>query len=191
MNIGNAVKQIQKKYPSVTISRLRFLEKEGLIEPKRSKGGILLHSIFNSTIKNLDKYNFANEPKGALGALKLGGGDCTDYTDLFVALCRARGLPARHVHGILASGFSDTPKHSWAEVYIPHNGWVRLDPFLVEAGKASFRSCVVVCPKINPRIAPDPDKIIASVMSSTFGVGNVSFRVNNAKSKFVNSVPFG
>ena len=39
MNIGNAVKQIQKKYPSVTISRLRFLEKEGLIEPKRSKGG--------------------------------------------------------------------------------------------------------------------------------------------------------
>ena len=34
-------------------------------------------------------------------------------------------------------------------------------------------------------------KIIASVMSSTFGVGNVSFRVNNAKSKFVNSVPFG
>ena len=28
-------------------------------------------------------------------------------------------------------------------------------------------------------------------MSSTFGVGNVSFRVNNAKSKFVNSVPFG
>ena len=39
MNIGNAVKQIQKKYPSVTISRLRFLEKEGLIKPKRSKGG--------------------------------------------------------------------------------------------------------------------------------------------------------
>ena len=107
--------------------------------PKRSKGGILLQSIFNSTIKNLDKYSFANDPKGALGALRLGGGDCTDYTDLFVALCRARGLPARHIHGVLASGFSDTPKHSWAEVYIPHNGWVRLDPFLVEAGKASFR----------------------------------------------------
>jgi len=39
MNIGDAVKQIQKKYPSVSISRLRFLEKEGLIDPKRSKGG--------------------------------------------------------------------------------------------------------------------------------------------------------
>jgi len=39
MNIGEAVKTIQKQYPSVTISRLRFLEHEGLIKPKRSKGG--------------------------------------------------------------------------------------------------------------------------------------------------------
>jgi len=39
MNIGTAVRKIQKKYPSVTISRLRFLEKEGLIKPKRSNGG--------------------------------------------------------------------------------------------------------------------------------------------------------
>ena len=39
MNIGNAVKIIKKEYPSVTISRIRFLEKEGLLKPKRSKGG--------------------------------------------------------------------------------------------------------------------------------------------------------
>ena len=39
MNIGNAVKIIKKEYPSVTISRIRFLEKEGLINPNRSKGG--------------------------------------------------------------------------------------------------------------------------------------------------------
>ena len=39
MNIGEAVKKIQKQYPSVSISRIRFLEKEGLIKPKRSKGG--------------------------------------------------------------------------------------------------------------------------------------------------------
>ena len=38
MNIGNAVKIIKKEYPSVTISRIRFLEKEGLIKPNRSKG---------------------------------------------------------------------------------------------------------------------------------------------------------
>ena len=39
MNIGQTVKLIQKEYPSVTISRLRFLEKESLINPSRSKGG--------------------------------------------------------------------------------------------------------------------------------------------------------
>ena len=39
MNIGNTVKLIKKEYSSVTISRIRFLEKEGLIKPKRSKGG--------------------------------------------------------------------------------------------------------------------------------------------------------
>ena len=128
---------ISEKYIETESKTIKDLAEKSA--PKRSKGGVLLHSIFNSTIKNLDKYSFANDPKGALGALRLGGGDCTDYTDLFVALCRARGLPARHIHGVLASGFSDTPKHSWAEVYIPHNGWVRLDPFLVEAGKASFR----------------------------------------------------
>ena len=39
MNIGDTVKLIKKEYPSITISRIRFLEKEGLIKPKRSKGG--------------------------------------------------------------------------------------------------------------------------------------------------------
>ena len=50
MNIGETVKQIQKKYPSVTISRLRFLEKEGLIDPKRTKGGT---RVFGS--KDIDR----------------------------------------------------------------------------------------------------------------------------------------
>ena len=39
MNIGETVKTIQKEFPSVTISRLRFMEREGLINPRRSKGG--------------------------------------------------------------------------------------------------------------------------------------------------------
>ena len=39
MNIGDTVKLIKKEYPSVTISRIRFLEKEGLINIKRSSGG--------------------------------------------------------------------------------------------------------------------------------------------------------
>jgi DNA-binding transcriptional MerR regulator len=39
VNIGEVVKNLQIKYPSVTISRIRFLEKEGLVNIKRSPGG--------------------------------------------------------------------------------------------------------------------------------------------------------
>ena len=52
MNIGQVVKELKKVYPSVSISRVRFLEKEGLIKPKRSKGGT---RIF--TNKDLKKLN--------------------------------------------------------------------------------------------------------------------------------------
>ena len=39
MNIGEAVKVLQINFPSASISRIRFLEKEGLINIKRSSGG--------------------------------------------------------------------------------------------------------------------------------------------------------
>ena len=52
MNIGQVVKELKKDYPSASISRVRFLEKEGLIKPKRSKGGT---RIF--TDKDLKKLN--------------------------------------------------------------------------------------------------------------------------------------
>ena len=50
MNIGEVVKKIKKDYPSISISRIRFLEKEGLIKPKRSSGGTRLF-----TIKDMDR----------------------------------------------------------------------------------------------------------------------------------------
>jgi transglutaminase-like putative cysteine protease len=52
--------------------------------------------------------------------------DCFVGSALFVALCRARGLPARVVGGVClysAIGFS----HYWAEVLIPPFGWVPMD----------------------------------------------------------------
>lgn len=45
MNIGDVVKTIKKDYPSISISRIRFLEKEGLINPKRSSGGTRIFSL--------------------------------------------------------------------------------------------------------------------------------------------------
>ncbi len=65
--------------------------------------------------------------QGAAKALRAGKGDCTEYTDLFVALCRAKGIPARSRIGILHNA-KKMPLHSVAEVYLPQQGWVSVDP---------------------------------------------------------------
>ena len=53
MNIGEAVKALQIKYPSASISRIRFLEKEGLINIKRSPGGT--RKFTNKDIEKISK----------------------------------------------------------------------------------------------------------------------------------------
>jgi transglutaminase-like putative cysteine protease len=64
---------------------------------------------------------------------------CMEFTDLFVALTRAMGIPARELNGYaIAESESLTPVavaldsgdtlHSWAEFYDPNLGWVPVDP---------------------------------------------------------------
>ncbi len=57
-------------------------------------------------------------------------GDCTEHTLLFVALCRAAGLPAREVGGLVYAGPAERVfgMHRWAQVYI--GAWVDVDPTL-------------------------------------------------------------
>ena len=68
--------------------------------------------------------------KGLLGAKVLmttGVGECGDYSSLFIALSRAKGIPARPVVGYWAvSGIDQT--HVWAEFYIENLGWIPVDP---------------------------------------------------------------
>lgn len=80
---------------------------------------------------------FQSEELGAAGAFTVARGDCTDYADLFVALCRARGIPARVAKGIVTEFGEDTSKHSWAEAWLGPLGWVAFDPLWVDLGKAT------------------------------------------------------
>ncbi len=52
-------------------------------------------------------------------------GDCTEYTVLFVALCRAVGIPSRAAVGVMY-GDGIFAYHMWPEVYVGR--WVNLDP---------------------------------------------------------------
>lgn len=42
--IGETLAQLQTEFPDLTLSSLRFLEKEGLLQPQRTQGG---HRLFN------------------------------------------------------------------------------------------------------------------------------------------------
>jgi transglutaminase-like putative cysteine protease len=59
-------------------------------------------------------------------------GVCDEMTNLFIAMCRSLGIPARFVSGISYTNAeifsSEWGLHGWAEVYFPGIGWVPFDP---------------------------------------------------------------
>ena len=61
--------------------------------------------------------------------LAAGRGDCTEHARLFVALCRAAGIPAREVTGLAwtGDGTRTLGHHAWAEVELQSN-WRPVDP---------------------------------------------------------------
>lgn len=63
-----------------------------------------------------------------------GSGSCSEYTFVFIAMCRAAGIPARYAGAIVVRGddaSTDEVFHRWAEIYLPGYGWVTYD---VQAG---------------------------------------------------------
>jgi len=64
--------------------------------------------------------------------LKDPGGKCADISSIFIALCRASGVPAREVLGIRMgkNPVQDitTGQHCWAEFFLPGTGWISVDP---------------------------------------------------------------
>jgi hypothetical protein len=87
----------------------------------------IVKQIYNYVLDNMEYGGFEEKDLGALEALKNKKGDCSEYTALFAALCRAKEIPARVVYGY-TSDFVDTPKHAWVEAYLPEYGWVPFDP---------------------------------------------------------------
>jgi transglutaminase-like putative cysteine protease len=66
--------------------------------------------------------------------VKRGHAECRGYAMLFTALCRAAGVPARPVWGIIRippvpnQAKGNFASHNWAEVYFPGSGWIPVDP---------------------------------------------------------------
>jgi transglutaminase-like putative cysteine protease len=62
------------------------------------------------------------------------GSDCTEYSSLLIALCRAARIPARYLEGLNYRGLNNQVEarmeHAWTEVFLPGVGWVPVDPTL-------------------------------------------------------------
>ena len=75
-------------------------------------------------------------------------GFCEHYATSFATLMRLAGVPARVVVGYLGGEYNDlghfylvrqADTHAWCEVWLPENGWTRVDPTsAVAPGRASF-----------------------------------------------------
>jgi hypothetical protein len=103
------------------------------------------HLAYNFTVENLT-YDFdaikkeSVERHGSEAALtQKGNWTCMEYSDLFIALTRTMGIPAREVDGYAFSGNESSKPlslnlktgdllHAWAEFYDSRYGWIQVDP---------------------------------------------------------------
>ncbi len=78
------------------------------IGSQSSSGWQRVEAIYDWTRQKIE-YRKDTPPKSAVAAIKDGFGDCDEMCSVFVALCRAAGVPARMVR---------IPRHVYAEFYL-------------------------------------------------------------------------
>lgn len=85
--------------------------------------------IFDWVIENMS-YEYPDiENRGAEKSFKNQKGDCGEFSFVFIAFCRAIGIPAREVTCI----WFTQAGHAWAEILIPPYGWIPVDPSVAQA----------------------------------------------------------
>ncbi len=79
-----------------------------------------------------------NDRQGALKTLQGGAAVCMEYSDLFLTLARAQGIPARAAFGYgydARIGENQQDAHQWVQVYLPGmNEWLSVDVTWGESG---------------------------------------------------------
>ena len=111
---------IQSDHPAIVAAAR---EAAGTADDIFSAATSVCHWVYGRLAKE-----YAPEYSNALESLNSGRGDCTEHSVLFVALCRALGLPAREAVGIAYAAPGDGfGWHAWAEVRVGDR-WVAMDP---------------------------------------------------------------
>jgi transglutaminase-like putative cysteine protease len=109
------------------------IEAIGDLDPKTAPVFSIAEKLYEYVIEKIDYSNIKrfgiNERQGALKTLQGGAAVCMEYSDLYIALLRSLGIPARAVLGYGYTGIdsTDSSEHQWVEVYIPELGWISVD----------------------------------------------------------------
>lgn len=94
-----------------------------------------MNNLFNFVYKQVG-YKQVRGPTDALTAFRLKEASCNGKNRLFIALCRARGIPARFAKGLILENSNKRTTHAWSEVYLggqwipfcPTNGYFAMLP---------------------------------------------------------------
>jgi transglutaminase-like putative cysteine protease len=111
----------------------RLRDFAGGFERQRQKGALsALHALM-AEISDRVAYvpDTTHAHSTAAAALAQGSGICQDHAHIFIACCRAWGVPARYVSGYLYTNAQDGRQletHGWAEALVEYLGWVSFDP---------------------------------------------------------------
>ena len=90
----------------------------------------MMRKIFGYIIAHMH-YELAGGWNIAPAVLERGNGSCSEYSFVFISMCRAAGLPARYSGSIAQRGdlaSEDEVFHRWCEIYLPKVGWLPVDP---------------------------------------------------------------
>ena len=90
----------------------------------------IARKIYNYVLSKM-QYELSGGWNIAPTVLMRGTGSCSEYSFVYIALCRACGLPARYVGSVAIRGDDaslDDVFHRWCEVYLPNYGWIPVDP---------------------------------------------------------------
>src|SRR3989344_5975942 len=150
IKISNKISEVKEsKYPfDIPNEYLQYIDSSGIIDSDNKEVIKLAEQLAGGeqdafkVIFNLAKWVEENIPysldtvtekssKEASWVLENRRGVCDEITNLFIAMSRALGIPARFVSGLAytSSDQFDTNwgPHGWAEVYIPEYGWIPVD----------------------------------------------------------------
>ena len=97
---------------------------------KASESVKTAQNIYRWVADNVRYAGYVKNTRGARYALTHKKGDCTEFANLFVALCRADRIPARIIGGyVLKNSAVVKPAsyHNWAEFYLD-GVWNAVDP---------------------------------------------------------------